>query len=112
MNDILKDIDAFIGSEKVVPREEMRPTVLPSPASLPPLPPIPPPHQSSPMHQRTRKKGGVRKMWDKLKELFAIKFKDQPRPKLSDKLVPELDDEAKWHEPLFSKPPKPAKMRK
>ena len=103
-----------IMSPSVVPREETRPTVPSSSDSLSPLPPIP--HQSTSIHQRTKKQSGVGKVWNKLKKLkklFAMKFGgDQQRPKLSDKLVPERDDEVKWHEPLFSKPPKSAKTRK
>jgi len=54
-------------------------------------------------------------VWSKLKKLFMRKFGgdgNQPPPKLSDKLVPERDDEVEWHDSPFSKPPKPAKTRK
>ena len=37
---------------------------------------------------------------------------DREPANLSDKLAPERDDEPKWHDVLFSKPPKPATTRK
>lgn len=60
------------------------------------------------------KESRVGKVWNKFKKVLAKKFGggDQPPPKLSDKLVPERDDEVRWYETLFTKPPKPAKARK
>ena len=104
-----------IMSPSNVVKEETRPTVPPSPVSLSPLPPIPPPHQSTSMHQQTKrkkKKKGIAKFWNKLKELFAVFGGDQPPPKLSDKLVPERDDEVRRYGSLFSKLPKPAETGK
>jgi len=70
-------------------------------------------HQSTSTHQRTKKqKSGVGKAWSKLKKLFMKKFGgggDQQPLKLSDRLVPERDDEVKWHDLPFLKLSKPAK---
>ncbi|KAF9647910.1 hypothetical protein BDM02DRAFT_3243768, partial [Thelephora ganbajun] len=101
-DDILKEIDCFIGPEGAEPRQ----TVVQSQAHSPshhhiPLPLSPAP-QVPPVLPRT-KKGSVSKAWSKLKRLFTKKLgeEDQVPPKLSDRLVPERDD--KWYEPLFSK---------
>jgi len=60
-----------------------------------------------------RQKSGVGKAWSKLKKLFMRKFRgDGGAPKLSDRLAPERDDEVKWYDSLFPKPPGPAKTRK
>ena len=141
-NDILKDIDGLLGPEQpdyhsddrdssvwdrrtsatlspiVGPGEEMKQDTVRSLASSSPLPPLP----STPFRQgpkvRTKKKSSVGKMLDgirKFKRLMAKKLGGghQPQPKLSDSLVPEHDDEAKWYEGLFSsKPPKSARTRK
>ena len=140
MNDILRGIDDIVGPEQpddhpdgrdtpvpneqssstassnATPRGGTRSTPSPSRNSLSFLPQILPSHQSTSTHQRTKKqKSGVGKVWSKLKKLFMRKFGgdgNQPPPKLSDKLVPERDDEVKWHDSPFSKPQKPAKTRK
>lgn len=56
-----------------------------------------------------RKKKGVMKAWDKLKKLFTKKFggDDEATPKLSDKILPDRDEDVKWYDLLFSKPAKP-----
>lgn len=135
LRNILKEIDIFIpeqpddhpdGRDTPVSEERSSPIILPRnvleeetgaivpppPASLSPLPPIPLPHQRTSKHKKQKNKKGIAKLWNKLKELFAVFEGDQPSPKLSDKLVPESDDEVKRYECLFSKPPKPAKTRK
>ena len=116
----------------IVPKEETKPKLPSSPVSPRPLPHISPPSphprsphprsphilpprppQSSPMHpqpKKKKKKRGVGRMWEKLKGLFT--GEDQPQTKLSDKLVPESDDEARWYGFLFPKSPKPTKTRK
>lgn len=140
-DDILKDIDGILGPEQddnrtdshdnftldegsfpilpptVGPREGSRQSISQSPAHLSFLsttpPSSPPILQGSPAHQRM-KKSGLGRAWNKLKRLFKEKFggDDQAPPKLSDKLVPERDDEVRWYESLFPKPTKPAKTRK
>lgn len=134
-DDLLKDIDVLIGPEGangqpdsqdtstldeqtlpvlspiVEPREETR-LVSQSRVRLlsrPTAPPSPPPKLQDPMtYQRKKKKSRVVRAWDKLKELFTKRLggEDQVPPRLSDKLVPERDDEVKWYESLFSMPAK------
>ena len=118
----------------VVSREEARPKLqssLVGPQPLPHIsPPSPHPHfphprsphflsphppQSSPMHsqpkkEKKKKRRSVGRVWEKLKGLFT--GEDQQPTKLSDKLVPESDDEVRWYGFLFPKPPKPTKTRK
>jgi len=118
LNDILKGIDDILGPEQPdddpggrdtpVPDERSSPTTssndIPRGAARS-APQILPSHQSTSTHQRTKKqKSGVGKAWSKLKKLFMRKFGgdgDQPPLKLSDKLVPEHDDEVKWHDSPF-----------
>jgi len=139
LNDILKGIDNIIGPEQpddypdgrdtpvrgelssptmspnVIPREGARSTPSPSRNSLLSLHQILPSHQNTSTHQRPKKqKSGLGKMWSGLKK-FMRKFGgdgNQSPPKLSDKLVPERDDEVKWKDSPFSEPRKPAKTRK
>ena len=129
MNNILKGIDDTIGPEQPnddpggrdtpVPDEQLSPTtssnVIPRGRTRS-APQILPSHQITSTHQRIKKpKSGVGKAWSKLRKLFMRKFggyRGQPPPKLSDKLVPERDDEVKWHDSPFLKPPKPAKTSK
>ena len=122
----------------VVPKEEVKPTSSASPVSLrifsqislpslrpvsphPPSPylpslhlPSPHPSQSSLIRlQPKKKKRGIGRAWKKLKGLFMNKFEgDEQPPKLSDRLAPERDDEVRWYDFLFPKPPKPTKTRR
>jgi len=135
-NDILRDVDDLIGPERpddhsddhdistwdkqasaiVSPiaesREEARQTAVHPRATPSHIPPISsPPHPQEPLvPPRTKKKSVVSKAWSKFRKLLMKKFGgDQPPPKLSDRLAPEREDEARWYETLF---PQPAKTRK
>lgn len=110
-----------IVSPIVESREETKQIVVQPRATSPPLPPIPPtptptPHshpQERPVAPRTKKKSVVSKAWSKLRKMLMKKFGgDHLSPKLSDKLAPEHEDEARRYETLFVKPPQPAKTRK
>ena len=139
-NDILKDIDDIIGPERpddhsedrdisawdkqtspivssVVESREAKQTVeqpRATPSPLPPIPPTPPPQpQERPVAPRMKKKSVVSKAWSKFRKLLMKKFGgDHPPAKLSDKLAPEREDEARRYETLFAKSPQPAKTRK
>ena len=84
------------------------PTVPPSPPPSPSPPPPPPPKRSQ-ATPRPKKKGGFIKALNKVKEMFAKKFGggNQPPPNLSDRLVPEREDEVKWYDGLFPKHRRP-----
>lgn len=85
----------------------------PSPHPASPRSPSPHPSQSSSMRPPKKKKRGVGRAWKKLKGLFTHKFGgDEQPPKLSERLVPERDDEVRWYEFLFPKSPKHTKTRK
>ena len=118
------------------PGEGARQFASQSRASLPPLPPIsassppiltspppistsPPPRSPSPPPRSpslpliplgTEKKSIMGIWWERLKAWFKRKF-ENPRPKLSDRLVPERDDRVKWYE-HFSESLDPTKARK
>ena len=122
----------------VEPKEEVKPTSsalpvslrilsqisLPSPRPISPHPPspyLPSPHPPSPRLSQSslmrlqpkKKKRGIGRAWKKLKGLFMNKFEgDEQPPKLSDRLAPERDDEVRWYDFLFPKPPKPTKTRR
>lgn len=105
-----------IVSQTVESGEETRRNTVRSPTSStsrPPLPPLPPPISQA-MPPRTKKKSSMGNAWNRFKKLLMRKFLggDRTQPKLSDRLVPERDDEVRWYETLFPKPPKPAKTGK
>ena len=140
-DDILKDIDVLIGPEQVDDRsdgrdtpaldgraspmlspivgsrEDVRPTALRSEVQLPPLRPTsPPPHPKTPP---TKKKNIMKRIMDKLKkprqlwESLIARFSrgSQAPPILSNKLVPEREEEAKRYEPFFPESPELAVPR-
>lgn len=133
-DDILKEIDGILGPEQDDNHTDSQDNFTLDEGSFPILPPtagsregsrqgIPPAHLSPPLTTPPSPppiprvpKGAVGRVWDKLKRLFKERFggDDQAPPKLSDKLVPERDDEVRWYESLFPfpKPTKPAKTRK
>jgi len=136
-DEILRDIDEIIGPERpddhsddrdisawdkqaspivspvVESREEAKQIAIQPRATPSPLPPIPPPPQERPVALRTKKKSVVSKAWSKFRKVLMKKFGgDQPPPKLSDRLAPEREDEARGYETLFVKPPQPTKTRK
>ena len=113
LDGILKDIDYFI---KPDPVED--PSVQPRASSSsrpPPVPPSPSPSPKAPqVTPRAEKKGNSIKALSKLKKVAVKKFGggDQPPPELSDRLVPERKDGAKWYDAVFSKLQKPTTTRK
>jgi hypothetical protein len=87
-----------------------------SPTSRQLAPPIPMERKTSCMSSTPSELAYVwltRKSQRRVKK-FMKKFggRDQQPPRLSDKLVPERDDEVKWYETLFPKPQKSAATRK
>ena len=119
LNDILKRIDAIFGPEQPhdhldISGSDGRTTPIVSPISRPGsmLQLRAPLHSLSAAPPRI-KKSSAGKVWNKFK-VFAKKFAggDKPPPKLSNKLVPERDDEVRRHETLFTKALKPSNPAK
>ena len=138
-NDILRDIDDIIGPDRpddhsedqdistwdkqpspivspiVESREEAKQVVQPraTPSPLPPIPPPPSPPQERPVAPRTKRKSVMSRAWSNLRKLLMKKFGgDHPPPKLSDRLAPEREEEARRYETLFVKTPQPTKTRR
>lgn len=82
------------------------PSPSPSPPSAPTPRQVPLEFPQTKEFLQTKEKKGVLKAWDKLKKLFMKKFagKDEAPPKLSDKILPDRDEDVKWYDHLFSRP--------
>lgn len=91
------NVSPIDGVMQLPPRSSASSPVPPSPYFPLPIPTLTP---------RSKKKSVVSKAWNKLKKMFMKKFErgDRAPPNLSDKLVPEREDEHKWSDTLFSKP--------